>query len=54
MLETVALTEDILSRYPHLLKPTQEHARQMAVMLDSLWTNLENLVKKPEKYLSKA
>jgi hypothetical protein len=52
MLETVALTEDILSRYPHLLKATQEHATIMAAQLDDLWTNLEGLVKNPKAYLT--
>jgi alpha-D-ribose 1-methylphosphonate 5-triphosphate synthase subunit PhnG len=53
MLETVALTEDILSRYPHLLGPTQAHATEMAAVLDALWSNLEGLVNNPKPYLTK-
>ena len=51
MLETVSLTEDILARYPQMLQPTIEHSRIMAQALTDLWSNLENLLKNPQKYL---
>jgi hypothetical protein len=53
MMETVSLTEEILAKRPQLLRPTLEHAAEMAHTLDGLWTSLAHLTRYPEQYLSK-
>lgn len=53
MLETVAITEVILHRHPELEKEVIGHMHAMVKNLDSLWTNLESLVKNPTAYLTK-
>jgi len=53
MMETVSLTEEILAKRPHLLRPTLEHAAEMSHTLDGLWTSLGHLTRYPEQFLSK-
>jgi len=53
MCETVELTENVLHRKPAMLRPTLEHAAEMATALDGLWTQLYHLVQRPEPFLTK-
>lgn len=43
--EALELTGVVLSHSPHLLNPTLEGAKQMAVELDKFWSGLDNLLK---------
>jgi hypothetical protein len=52
MMETVSITEEILAKYPHLLKQTIQNAETMAKNLNKLWDNLYGLVKNPKPYMT--
>lgn len=52
MLETVAMTEDILIRHPEVRDDTFAAAREMCEALNALWDNLEDLVKNPKPYMT--
>jgi hypothetical protein len=52
MLETLALLEDTVIRHPDIEASTQAHATQMAQELDSLWDNLEIVVKNATSFFT--
>jgi hypothetical protein len=52
MLETLALLEDTVARHPEIESTTQAHATRMAQKLDSLWTNLETVIKNASSFVS--
>jgi hypothetical protein len=50
MLETLALTENVLMRYPKMLQPTMDHAQEMCNVMDRLWSSMEEVVKNPTSF----
>lgn len=52
MLETVSLSENVMARHPEVAQATKDSMKEMAAALDGLWDNLNELVLKPEAYLS--